>query len=304
MKNNIKTVFLPLLVMALWGSLYPMVKIGYNAFEISSNSIPDILMFAGMRFVLCGLVVCVYSYLKKEKIATPKAKNVLSIFIVGLFSIVFQYAFTYIGLSTTDSSKTALIKQLGALIYVCFAFLFFKGEKFSIIKIIGAIIGFCGIIAINYKPSGISFSFVDVLIIGASVCAVISNIISKKYVEGNSPFWITGISQLTGGIILLAAAVVMGAEMMAFTLKSTAVFAYICVASISAQTLWYYILKSSNLSKMFIIKFAEPLFACIFGAILLGEDIFKIQYLLAFVLISIGIVLGNKSEVKNERNNI
>jgi drug/metabolite transporter (DMT)-like permease len=37
-----------------------------------------------------------------------------------------HYAFTYIGLSSTDSSKTALIKQLGSLIYVCFAFLFFK----------------------------------------------------------------------------------------------------------------------------------------------------------------------------------
>lgn len=49
---------------------------------------------------------------------------------------------------------------------------------------------------------------------------------------------------------------------------------------------------------MYIIKFAEPLFACVFGAILLGENIFKIQYLLAFLLISFGIVLGNKSEVK------
>ena len=298
MKSNLKTISLSLLVMALWGSLFPMVKIGYSAFNISSNSIPDILMFAGVRFVICGLGVCAYSYFKKEKIATPKAKNVFNIFIMGLFSIVFHYAFTYIGLSTTDSSKTALIKQLGALIYVCFAFLFFKGEKFSIIKIIGAIIGFCGIIAINYNPSGISFSRGDILIIGASVCTVISNVISKKSVEGNSPFWITGISQFTGGIILLIAALIMGADMLNFSLKATFVFSYICIASISTYTLWYYILKNNSLSKMFIIKFAEPLFACVFGAILLGEDIFKIQYLLAFILISIGIVLGNKSEVK------
>ena len=83
-------------------------------------------------------------------------------------------------------------------------------------------------------------------------------------------------------------------DMLDFTLKSTAVFAYICTASISSYTLWYYVLKSNSLSKMFIIKFAEPLFACVFGAIFLGENIFKIQYLVAFVLISAGIVLGNK----------
>jgi drug/metabolite transporter (DMT)-like permease len=49
---------------------------------------------------------------------------------------------------------------------------------------------------------------------------------------------------------------------------------------------------------MFIIKFAEPIFACFFGALLLREDIFKLQYLAAFILISAGIVLGNKTQRK------
>lgn len=298
MKSGLKTISLSLLVMALWGSLFPFVKIGYNAFNISASSIPDILMFASVRFIISGLIVCVLCVVRKEKIATPKLKNIGNIFIMGLFSIVLHYAFTYIGLSTTDSSKTALIKQLGALIYVCFAFLFFKNEKFSFLKIVGAVIGFGGIIAINYNPNGITFSTGDILIILASICTVIANVISKKSVEDNSPFWITGISQFTGGIILLAAALIMGANMLTFTLKSTAVFAYICIASISAYTLWYYVLKNNSLSKMFIIKFAEPLFACVFGAILLGENIFKLQYLVAFVLISLGIILGNKSEAK------
>lgn len=296
MKNNLKTILLSLLVMALWGSLYPMVKIGYSAFQIPSNSIPDILMFAGMRFVICGFLVCVYSYLKKEPVAKPRAKNLTSIFVIGLFSIVLHYGFTYIGLSTTDGSKSALIKQLGALIYVCFAFLFFRDEKFSILKIVGAVVGFGGIIAINYTPGGITFSTGDLLIIGASVCTVIANVISKNSAQGNSPFWITGFSQLTGGILLLAAAFVLGADMLRFDLHSTAVFAYICIASICSYTLWYYILKNNSLSKMFIIKFAEPLFACIFSAVLLGENIFRLQYLFAFILISLGIVMGNKSE--------
>ncbi len=295
--NNIKAIALSLLVMALWGSLFPFLKIGYRVFEIDSASIPDILMFAGMRFVVSGLVVCVYSFFRKEKLATPKGKQILNIFYSGLFAIVLHYAFTYIGISTTDSSKTALIKQLGVLLYVCFAFMFFKDEKFHVFKIIGAIVGFGGIFAINYKPGGISFSTGDLLIIGASFCSVAASIISKKCVAGNSPFWVTGISQLTGGAILLVAAFCMGGEMLHFTLKSTAVFAYICIASIAAYTLWYYVLKNNSLSKMFIIKFAEPLFACIFGAVLLGEDIFRLQYLAAFVLICTGIILGNKSEV-------
>lgn len=295
MRSNIKTISLALLVMALWGSLFTVVKIGYGAFNISSSSIPGIIMFASVRFIISGLVVCVFSFFRKEKIEAPKGKSIASIIMVGLFSIVLHYIFTYVGLSTTDSSKTALIKQLGSLIYVCFAFLFFKNEKFNIFKIIGAIIGFGGIIAINFNPNGISFSVGDILIIGASFCTVISNVLAKKYVEGNSPFWITGISQFAGGIILLIVAISMGAQMLTFTLKSTLVFTYICTASILGYTLWYYVLKTAALSKLFIIKFAEPLFTCVCGAVLLGENIFKIQYLLAFILISVGIILGNKS---------
>ena len=79
MKSGLKTVSLSLLVMALWGSLYPMVKIGYNAFDINSSSVPDILMFAGVRFVICGLIVCAYCLIKKEKIATPKGENIFRI---------------------------------------------------------------------------------------------------------------------------------------------------------------------------------------------------------------------------------
>ena len=296
MKNSLKTILLSLLVMALWGSLFPMVKLGYGAFDISSKSVPDILMFASYRFIISGLVVSAFCLFKKEKIATPKGKSILNIVIMGLFSIVLHYACTYIGLSTTDSSKTALIKQLGALIYVCFAFLFFKNEKFSILKIVGAIIGFCGIVAINYNPDGITFAMGDILIIGASICTVVANVISKKSVQGSSPYWITGISQLFGGIILFVAAVIMGGNFLKFNLTAALIFTYICMASICSYTLWYYVLKNNSLSKMFIIKFAEPLFACLFGAIILGENIFKWQYLIAFLLISFGIVLGNKSD--------
>lgn len=295
LNSNIKTIFLALIVMALWGSLFPCVKIGYKAFSINGTDVPSILMFAGTRFTLCGIIISALALCKKDQIEKPKMKSVIMILLIGVFSIILHYAFTYIGLSTTDSSKTALIKQLGSLLYVCFAFLFFKNEKFSIWKIIGAIVGFLGIIAINFNPNGIKFSLGDILIMMASVCTVISGILTKKIAGKNSPFWITGISQVSGGIVLVIVALILGADLLTFNWYSLGVFAYICTASMISYVLWNYVLKTSDLSNMFIIKFAEPLFACVFGAILLKENIFQWQYLIAFILISTGIVLGNKT---------
>ena len=302
--SGLRTILLSLLVMALWGSLFPCIKLGYKAFAIESSDIPSILVFAGTRFTICGVIICAIAFIKKDKIAEPKKHSIGIIVLAGLFTIIFHYAFLYIGISTTDSSKTALIKQLGSLLYVCFAFLFIKGETFSIWKIVGAIVGFLGIIAINFNPDGISFSLGDILIVLASVCTVAGNIFTKKIASNNSPFWITGISQLAGGIILTIIALIMGADFLTFNWRAFGVFAYICSASMAGYILWNYILKTSDLSNMFIIKFAEPLFACVFGAILLQENIFQWQYLIAFILISAGIMLGNKKEEKNEGKNI
>ncbi len=299
MSKKSKAIVLALLVMALWGSLFPCVKIGYSAFGIDTTSVANILMFAAMRFTLCGALVSAFCFFRRKTTPVPSAKSVLSIVWVGVFAIVLHYACTYIGLSMTDSSKTALIKQAGALIYICFSFLFFKDEKFSIYKIIGAIIGFCGIIAINLSSGNIRFSFGDMLILGASICTVISNIISRRSVQSSSPLWVTGISQLFGGVILFIVSLSLGGVWPSFTVKGMLVFAYICTASIISYTLWYHILKTSELSKLFIIKFAEPLFACVFGAVLLGENIFRLQYLAAFLLISSGILVGHYTRETN-----
>ena len=286
--------------MLLWGSLFPCIKIGYGLFGIDTGNVSGILMFAALRFVTCGAVVCLIAYFSKSKIAAPKGKNVFDICLMGIFAIVLHYGFTYVGLSGTDSSKTAILKQLAPLLFACFSFLFVKGEKFSAVKMIGAAVGFCGIIAINGKSALKGFSQSDILIIAASVCTVVSMIISGKIAEGNSPLWLTGISQLFGGAVLLAASLIAGGEMPVFTAQSTVVFAYICTASIIGYTLFYYTQRTAELSKLFIIKFAEPLFACVFSAFILGEDIFKLRYLIAFVLISLGIVLGNIQNSKTD----
>ncbi len=292
--SKVKTIILSLIVMLLWGSLFPCIKIGYKAFAINGTDVASILMFAGTRFTLCGVIICMIARCRNDKIQAPKLKSIGGFVLIGLFSIILHYTCTYVGLSSTDSSKTALIKQLGSLLYVCFAFLFFKNETFNIWKIFGALLGFIGIIAINYSSNGISFSVGDVLIILASLCTVVSGILSKKILSNNSPLWVTGISQLSGGAVLMIVAFVLGARFLTFNWYSFCVFLYICTASMIAYILWNYILKTSDLSYMFIFKFSEPLFACLFGAILLKENIFKWQYLIAFVLISTGIILGNK----------
>lgn len=287
-----KTVFLTLFAMLLWGSLFPVIKLCYGVYGIKTTG--SILYFAGVRFTVCGIIITVYAFLRDRKSFSAVKSCAVPILLSGVFSIILHYGFTYTGLEFTDSSKTAILKQIGVLFYVCFSFLFFKDDKVSAKKIIAVIMGFLGIIAINADGRKISFSTGDILIVSASFCTVFSNVISKKVFKTAEPITATGISQLFGGAVLFVCGKILGGSLSIPFGGSMLLTAYILIASVLSYSVWFTVVKSSSLSKLFIIKFAEPLFACIFSALILGEDIFKIQYLASFLLIAGGIYISNK----------
>ncbi len=265
-----KTILSTLLVMLLWGTLFPAVKIGYNAYNIISTG--DILYFAGVRFTVCGFVICLYALIRDSESYKAVRLSIIPVLLSGVFAIVLHYSFTYMGLKLTDSSKTAILKQVGVLFYVCFSFLFIKDDKLTVKKLVSVIMGLAGNIAINASTDGIKFSFGDTFIIAASFCTVISNVISKKVFSTVKPVTLTGVSQLFGGLVLVIIGKSLGGNMQ-FGFNTSFIMIYICIASIFSYCIWFKVVKSGELSKLFIIKFAEPVFACVFGALLIPQHI-------------------------------
>lgn len=286
-----KELIYSLIVMLLWGSLFPVIKIGYAEYNI--NSTGDIFFFAGIRFLISGAIISLYAFIKDKDFCKSVKQNLLPVLLSGVFAIILHYGFTYSALKMTDSSKTAILKQVGVLFYVCFSFIFFKDDKVTLKKVIGVLIGFSGIIAINTGVNGLSFNIGDALILAASFCTVFSNVISKKVFKNVNPISSTGASQLFGGIVLLLIGKLLGGSMSIKSGGGLLLMAYICTASILSYCIWFTVVKNGELSKLFIIKFAEPAFACVFSAILLGENVLQIQYIIAFLLIGSGIYISS-----------
>ena len=280
--------------MLLWGSLFPMVKLGFGVYSVKTTG--DILLFAGIRFLICGLAISFYSlFTEKEQFENAKS-SLMPILLSGVFAIILHYSFTYIGLNLTNSSKTAILKQTGVLFYVCFSALFLKDDKLTTKKLIGVLLGFAGIVAINSGKQGGSFEFGDAFIIAASFCTVFSNVISKKVFVKVSPITSTGVSQLFGGIVLVIIGILLGGKV-SFN-HSWWIMGYICLASIFSYCIWYGAVKNAELSKLFIIKFAEPVFSALFGAVILRDNILRLEYLIAFFLIAIGVTISHSSNQK------
>ncbi len=297
--NKITSVLIAVFVCALWGSLFPCVKLGYNAFAISGSDIPSIILFAGIRFAISGIVLIGIASIKNKKFDVPNKKSIMPIFWITLTSIVLHYSFTYIALSIGEGSKSAIIKQVGFLFLSCFAFLFDKDDHFSIPKLIAGILGFIGIIVTNLDGSGFTFGLSDVLLLLASLCSCISIICTKSATKTISPVQIVAYSQLAGGIFLLVVGLVLGGKLTHIDTGSVLTFTYICAASIAAYSLWNILIKYNNVSKLSVIKFTEPLFAVIFSGIILGEEIFRLSYIIAFVIILAAILISNIKRSEN-----
>lgn len=300
LSNRKTSTLLALVVMFFWGSLFPMIKIGYRVFDINTASVGSILLFAGIRFVICGILMTGFASVRERKLCVPDRNTLPAILLVALFAYALHYTCTYIGLSHMESSKAALIKQLGTLFVVCFAFLFRKEDRFTFVKLLCGLLGFASIIVVNLKGLRFDFQLWDLLLIGAAVCSVLSTVLCKNAYDpaahaareaSLNPLTVTAWAQLLGGIGLLAVGMVMGGRIGRFDFSSLLTLCYICLASCIGYTLWNVLLKYNDMSRLNIIKFSEPIFSALCSWVLLGENIWRIPYIAAFILQGIGMLI-------------
>lgn len=66
----------------LFGSAFPMIKLGYELFNISDDVFSKIL-YAGIRFFISGVIVLIIDSLKQKKFPAVKKGNWINVFFLG-----------------------------------------------------------------------------------------------------------------------------------------------------------------------------------------------------------------------------
>ncbi len=301
-RANLTPILLALVVMFCWGSLYPTVKLGYEKFEIDTAYYPNLLLFAGVRFISSGLVILLFLGAKNKAVPVVKSKKEWGgIALVALFAVILNYGCAFYGLSLVESSKTALLKQSGVLIFIVVTALIFKDDKMTVGKGIGAVLGLGSILILNINQLGLSMGLGEIIIIVSSFCTVTASVISKKMLKNTDSIVMTGYSQFLGGLVLLIIGLAFGGKMRLVEFGDFVLFGYMMLATCVSYMIWYTIIKTCELSKLFIIKLSEPLFAAIIGAIILGENIFQWHYVGAFLCIATAVVISNLTFQKKQK---
>ncbi|MBU3101199.1 MULTISPECIES: DMT family transporter [Clostridium] len=284
----------------LWGSAFPAIKNGYVMFNISVGDIPSKLVFAGYRFIIAGLVLLVIAKSCGKKIFNISRKNVLDLSCLGVIQTTLQYIFFYIGVSNTTGVKGSIMNSTVTFFSVILAHYIYANDKLSMQKILGCIVGFIGVMSMNFSADLLDFSFrfsgEGFLMIAAFVSAV-GAIYGKKLTKSMDVMVVTGYSLFVGGIMLMLLGMLSGGSVYHFTMDSSLLLMYLALLSSAAFSLWNLLLKYNKVGPVSIFNFLIPIFGSILSAIFLNENIFEYKNIFALVLVCIGIWMVNKEKV-------
>lgn len=300
MKKKVIYIFATMCCM-LWGSAFPAVKSGYEVFNIASEDVPSKLVFAGYRFFLAGVIVLFIALLSKKEIFKFNKRQLGQIALLGITQTCLQYIFFYLGLAYISGAKGSILSGTGAFFSVIIAHYIYINDKLNLKKTLGCIVGFIGVIIVNFDSQLLGSSFTikgeGAILISALILSA-SSIYGKKLTQSMDSVVVTGYQLFIGGAVLIGLGYGFNGSISGFTIKSTSLLIYLAMLSSIAFSLWTILLKYNNVGTIAVFNFLTPIFGSILSAIFLHEDIWEIKNAIALICVCIGIWLVNKESDK------
>ena len=296
--NTLVMTLIALLCCALWGSATPAIKTGYKLLRVSG--VASIMLFAGVRFFLAGVLTVIIFSIGERKVLIPKKENIPRILAVSAFQTVIQYIFFYLGLAYTSGVKGTVASGSGAFFAVLIASLIFRQEKLTVKKISACVIGFVGIVIMNFDGLSLTGDALDLMgvcfVLLSTVSSSFSSVLTKKYSAYESPVVISGYQFMIGGIFMAAVGLAFGGKMYMGSASGILDLVYLAFLSAIAYSLWGILLKHNPVSRVTVFNFMTPIFGVLLTLIFLPDEpsnVTPLGLVITLILISTGILLLN-----------
>ena len=119
LQDNRFKVFFAVFVMIGWSLAYPLIKLGYQEFQIESTDLGGKILFAGVRFFCAGTAVTLYCHFKKIRSNISDSGDIAWLVLLGIVNTALHYMFAYIGLGYNSSARSTILDSMGGFILLC-----------------------------------------------------------------------------------------------------------------------------------------------------------------------------------------
>jgi drug/metabolite transporter (DMT)-like permease len=277
----------------LWGSAVPAVKFGYGLIGLPPGDTASLLLFAGIRFCLAGLLLLGYGVMSGRAIALAP-KRFGEVAVLGLGQTAIQYTCYYVGLANTTAVKTSIMSSTLVFFSVLLAHFLYADDKLTGRRVLGCLIGFAGVVAVNMASGALDFQFSlsgEGLLLVSTFAGSLAAIYGRRLSRDMDATVMTGWQLLIGGMVLTALGLAGGGHFSSFSVGAGLLILYLAAVSAVAFALWSLLLKHNPVSNVAIFNFEIPVFGVVISALVLGESVFEWKNLVALVLVCVGIWL-------------
>ena len=281
---------------ALWGSAFPAIKTGYRLLNIVSSDTASILLFAGVRFTLAGILTVLIFSIAERKPLFPRRNAMKKIAVLSVFQTILQYIFFYFGLAYTSGERASVINGTGVFFALFISALLFHLEKLSANKILGSVIGFIGVILVSldaFRFGGDSF-IGEFFVLISGISYAFSSVFMKRYSKDENPAMLSGWQFVLGGAVMMVFGLLLGGSFGNISVKSALLVLYLALVSAVAYSMWSILLKYNPVSKVAVCGFMTPVFG-FFLSLLFTDDSGNVGLfgVAALVLVAAGMIIVN-----------
>lgn len=288
-------VILALFCCALWGSAFPCVKLGYAWFQITATG--SKILFAGYRFFLAGMMTFAAGCFIEKHILSVKRNMVPHVMWIGFLQTTVEYVCFYIGMSYVTGTKGSILEGTSTFFAILLAHFIIRGERLSIWKILGCIVGFSGVLMVNAGGMGGGFTFLgDGMVILSAAAYGASSTLTKLFTDRVTPMALTAYQLMFGGALLILIGFAAGGSVTVYDMRSAVLLAYMAGISFAGFSIWTALLKYNPVGKVAIFGFTIPVFGVMLSGLMLGENIFTLVNIMALLCVSAGIVMVNRTK--------
>jgi drug/metabolite transporter (DMT)-like permease len=255
---------------------------------------------AAYRSLFAVVAVIIYLLVSRGKV--PRGAVVWKVgTVMGLSNLAAPFIFSNLALQYAGAGFLGLMTALIPLITAGLAHFTLPGERLSIVKTVGLVLGFSGVAVLFLSgDTGLADGGRPVIAgflgMGAVVSISAGGVYAKHHAGEYEPLDVTGVHFATGTVIIALITLVAEGGPAGATGKAWLLLVYMALAStFLPMILYYWMLRHVTATYASLAGYVIPIIAITAGVVLLDEQL-QSGIILGGLLILVGVLITDRAE--------
>ena len=292
-----------------WVMLITLATVWGGSFLFNAILVTElpVLTIVAIRVTVAALALWGFMYATGRKI--PTSLHVWgALLILGVLNNAIPFSLIVQGQTQITSGLASILNATTPLFTIVVAGIFLMDERFSVLRVLGVIVGFSGVILMVGADAlgGLGADFwAQLCALGAAFSYGFASVFGRRFRELRVDPVMVATGQVTMSSLVLwpIALWIDGPQDIANMSLNAALsmFGLAVLCTSFAYILYFRILERAGATNISLVTFLVPISAIILGVLVLGEQIF-IKEIIGMTLIGVGLAIIDGRLIKRLRD--